>query len=126
MEVLIASFILFISLGTATMVLNGAVIANDKAAQAVVESSSVILLLDRINHELKSQHKQSEAQGNGKFRELDFSWNARVIQEIAPPAAVSDADDKVAAAAVVKTWQVDLNVRLGNRQQSFEYKEISW
>jgi prepilin-type N-terminal cleavage/methylation domain-containing protein len=124
-EVLIASFILFISLAVFTHVFRGALLSSEKAEANVSTALYTQLISDKISSVLKNSHQLPQANGQGTLMGREYTWTAFIISSSQPPKryigrVLSQADH------VVKLWQVKLSVKDGNKTQEYAFEEVTW
>ncbi len=124
-EVLIASFIMFIALATFTMVFRGALLSSERAESVVSTSAYTDLIVDKISASLKQQHKKTQAGGQGMLLGRQFFWQAHVKQVSRPPARYFGGSLEQAS-HTIKLWQVKLTVKTNTSAKDFTYEEVTW
>lgn len=124
-EVLIASLIMFISLGVFTSVYRGALISSEKAELNISRSNSVYLILERISSDLKVNHMKNEMEGEGNVLKVNYQWKAKVSQMSKPPARYFGSE-RSQVDHVMKLWNIELVVIKNGSRKSYNYVEKSW
>ncbi|REL30232.1 PulJ/GspJ family protein [Thalassotalea euphylliae] len=124
-EVLVASLIAFISLSIFTLIFRGAIIANQKAENAMQIASIASLVTSDISNELLTQSNQNSLSGQGALLGGSYQWQATVIDVYKPPvrfvgAQVSQAEHRL------KKWRVRFAVTFNGIDTNYEYEELSW
>ena len=124
-EVLIASFIMFIALATFSLVFRGAVLSSERAEVNVSTSAYTSLIVGKISSTLKLNHANSEMKGQGSLLGKRFSWVANVQDSSRPPARYIG-NSLSQASHQAKIWQVELTVIVGSSERHFTYNEVTW
>jgi len=124
-EVLIASFITFISLSVFTLVFRGAILSTDKAEESVIGSSVARLAANQISAEIRSNHAKSSLSGSGIALGANYSWQAQVISVAKPPARF-EGTELTQADHRLKKWQVSFQITYQDSSSNFQYEELSW
>lgn len=124
-EVLIASFIMFISLMVFSSVFRSAIISSDKAVSNVSSSAYTHLIMGEIAAQLKDAHQQNQLTGKGTLLQRKFQWQANVVESTRPPAryfgqTMSQAEHQM------KLWQVQLTLIIDEKQSQVQYQEVTW
>jgi len=124
-EVLIASFIMFISLAAFTLVFRSALLSSEKAELNVSSAAYTNLIVGKISSELKNSHQLTTSQGTGLLLGRKYQWQARVISATNPPARYFG-NVLAQAEHQAKLWQVNLSVQVGNKLSDYSFEEITW
>ncbi|MDG1750743.1 MAG: prepilin-type N-terminal cleavage/methylation domain-containing protein [Thalassotalea sp.] len=124
-EVLIASFIMFISLAAFTLVFRTTILSSEKAELNVSSAAYTTLIISKITFDLKNSHSLNEKSGSGELMGRHYQWQARVKETAKPPAryfgnSLSQAEHQA------KLWQVKLEVKVNGKNSDFLYEEITW
>jgi len=124
-EVLIASFIIFIVLASFTLVYRGALLSSHKAQISVDNVAYTSLIVNKITDQLSLSAQQSMAQGQGEIFNATYQWQAKVIKIAKPPARyfggeLTQSDNQI------KLWQISLAVTTQSATRHFEYEDTTW
>jgi prepilin-type N-terminal cleavage/methylation domain-containing protein len=124
-EVLIASFILFISLAVFTQVFRSAIISSEKAEHNVLIALYTQLISDKISTELKNSHQLSALNSGGSMMGVKYTWAASILSVSKPPKryigqVLSQAEH------IVKLWQVKLVIEHDNKISEYSFEEVTW
>lgn len=119
MEVLIASFIMFIALAVFTLVFRGAILSSDKATQHLSLSAYASLLVENVSSELAARHSLDETQGEGKLFDLIYKWRAQVVKRANPPARYFGKEE-IQLEHEAKIWRVEIQIQGLDKQFVFE------
>lgn len=124
-EVLIASFIMFISLAAFTLVFRSAIISSDKAENNVSSAAYVDVMLGDISAQLFQNKQLTKLQGNGALFGRNYSWKASVINVTQPPAryfgqTLSQAEHQA------KIWRIALSISYNQKISEYQYQEVTW
>jgi prepilin-type N-terminal cleavage/methylation domain-containing protein len=122
-EVLVASFILFITLAAFTSILRTALISSERAQQVVTESISATLLVDSIRHQLQTSSKGNQAQGEGNINGIIYSWSATVTNRSRPPARYFG-EQEIRPEHEILLWEVTIELEDGS--EPYRYQEATW
>lgn len=125
-EVLIATVILFTSIGLATQ----AYLSSNKSASTAKTSIELLtplpMLLDNIEASLRdvadTQHSAS-----GVVLGVSYQWQANPIKTFAPkPRFDPDAGEFVTYPTRYVLYEVNLNLKLDNKERDFVFKKLGW
>lgn len=126
-EVLISAVILFMFLALASQAFSQAAQSSLKAERAAKVSAAVPLLLETIKQDIMAARSPQGVKGSGVFLDLDYRWQAKLIQRKAPVRRFDPSEMEMKDYAErFNLWQVDLQVGLGSYQRNWQYEEISW
>jgi prepilin-type N-terminal cleavage/methylation domain-containing protein len=126
-EVLVASFILFLVIAAVSMVYRGALLSSNKAERTLVFSSLVAPISEQVRIQITSSKDQLEMRGSGNMGELTFSWHAISTYQSKMPEQFNafmgevDSGDKV-----FKLWQVTMQLQIKSATRQYQFSEISW
>lgn len=122
-EVLVASFIMFIALAIFTSVFRGALISSERASDVVDTSAFTGLVVEKIAVTIKQNHGKEKLQGQEQILGKNYHWSASVIKQTQPPARYFGSQ-LVRADHTAKLWKVRL--KLVDSDKVYEFEEISW
>lgn len=122
-EVLVASFILFLVLSTVTITYTGAVKSTLSATESVKMYGYLPLLVDDITFSIR----EGESSGSGTFLNVNFSWKTELIES---KEIVGFYDmDNFETRSTGKTayiWKVLLDTNYNERVITHSFRVVSW
>lgn len=125
-EVLVASFILFLVIAAVTLVYRGALISSHKAERALKFSSLVEPISENIKLQLQSS-TNSERQGQGTMGEINYNWHAtQTFQAKSPPSADAESGNISQGNKTFRLWDITLNLELKSASRQYHFSEVSW
>jgi len=126
-EILIAGVILFSVISIVSTVYRGAVLSSGKASRSIELSAAVPLLLDTIRFHIRQSKESSSLNQEGIIDGIIFQWQANIIKEGAPPKRFSPEDGSIIDFSPrFYLWKVELQLEKGERQEYYEFEELSW
>lgn len=127
-EVLVASFILFLVIAAVTMVYRGALLSSHKAERTLQFSSLVEPISEQIRLQLQSSaNTNSELQGQGNMGAITFNWIAtQAFQAKAPALLDAESGDITQENKTFKLWHIALQLELKNATRDYHFSEVSW
>lgn len=125
-EVLVASFILFLVIAAITMVYRGALLSSHKAEQVLRFSAMVEPISEQIRIQIKAS-EGSEMQGQGEMGEMSYTWSATVNQQATAPEQFNFESGEVEAGRVTfYLWHVEMQLQLKTSTRQYQFSELSW
>lgn len=126
-EILISGVILFSVISIVSTVYRGAVLSSSKASQSIELSATIPLLLDTIRFHIRQSNENNTLHQEGMIDGITFEWKATVIKEGAPPKKFSPEDGSIIDFSTrFYLWKVELQLEKGERQEYYEFEELSW
>jgi len=126
-EVLVASFILFLVLAAITMVYRGALLSSHKAERTLQFSSLVEPISEHIRIQIQESSSEEQLLGSGNMGKLIFSWVAiKTHQSKAPLKLNIGTGEYDTGNKTFKLWEVTLNLQLKKASREFTFSEVSW
>ena len=119
LEVLLAGFILFLTLTTLTEVYRGALLSSGKAEQVLSMTGPISPIRVMISDALVDGGVLA---GAGNYGDLDYQWSATLAYEGRPSAVVLEETPNVR----YFLWDIDLKVTKGNLVRQYNFRELSW
>ena len=125
LEVLMAGFILFLTIAAMTLVYRGALFSSEKADKFLQMSSVVMPIRQIISEKLRQADYRDIDIGDGSYGHVDYSWKAtltysgkpsRILQE----GASSDPDLEY------YLWQVDISLSSGTLNRKYQFSMVTW
>ncbi len=125
-EVLVASFILFLVLAAITMVYRGALLSSNKAERTLQYSSLVEPISEQIRLQLQSS-TNNELQGQGSMGVINFTWSARqAFQAKAPALLDAESGELSQGNKTFRLWHITLTLQLKTSSREYHFSEVSW
>ena len=119
LEVLLAGFILFLTLTSLTEVYRGALLSSGKAEQVLSMTGPIPPIRVIITNALVEDGLQA---GEGTYGDLDYTWSATLAYEGRPSLAVLEETPM----ARYFLWDIDLKVTKGKLVRRYNFRELSW
>lgn len=125
-EVLVASFILFLVIAAITVVYRGALLSSNKAERTLQFSSLVEPISEQVRLQLQSS-TNNELQGQGSMGQITFNWLAKKEFESKAPALLdAEKGDFTQGNKVFKLWHITLKLQLKNATREYHFNEVTW
>lgn len=130
LEVLVAGFILFLVLTTATLVYRGALLTSGKAQNSLSMSSAVHLIKRVAVEQFREgvgvgDSGNDQYSGTGEHGQISYQWRA-IMTHQGEPLAVLAEDALVAPNFKYSLWRIELHVHRGNLQRTYYFNELGW
>lgn len=122
-EVLIAAFIMFISLAAFTSIFQGALLASSSATKSIDSTAVTAIITDSISFKIKANHANREMKGEEQLLGKTFLWDAKVISETRPQARYFG-KELIQPEHTAKIWLVKLKDKDSGAE--YHYEEVSW
>jgi len=125
LEVLLAGFILFLTIATMTMVYRGALLSSSKAEKSLEISAVVIPVRQIVTDEIRKSDYGEVSSGEGTYGEINYRWNASLIKVGQPPQIVQEnvtLGDKLE----YYFWRVEFSLESGSLYRNYHFYEVSW
>lgn len=120
-EVLIASFILFLVISSASLIFSSTVKSKQSATQSLLLYSYVPVLMDHI--EAQIQYHDNMTSGKGYFMGVNYTWRAAVSER-----KPVDFEQGVGTTPTNEAllWKVILTVSVDRKSENFDFSVVSW
>lgn len=126
-EVLVASFILFLVIASVTMVYRGAVLSSIKAERVVVISSKIKPIKSLIKIELTRANGQSNMEGHGEQGGVTYTWQANVVKSGRAPARFDPETAKMEEGKLtIYYWEIDMSLSFKDNVRQYQFNEVTW
>ncbi len=126
-EVLIAGVILIISVSAMTFIYRTATISSSKASNSVKLHGNINLIMQTIQHSIRSGKATQPLTGQGKIDDVVYSWRSELNTKSGAPARFSlEQGNWDVQPDKFYLWDVYLTVEMGTAKKIFQFKEISW
>lgn len=125
-EVLLASFILFLVISSITIIYRGALLSSSKAERALQLSSMVVPVSEQIRIKLQSP-SNNEYQGQGMMGAVSFVWSAeQAFQSNTPVSFDNETGVIISNNKMIRLWHIHLQLQLGKTSRQYFFNEVSW
>lgn len=127
-EVLVASFILFLVITSVTLIYRNAVLASHKAEKSLELSAHQLFVMDQIRIEVSNAGQLEELSGKGSMSEsVTYTWQASVISQSRTPEQYNSSTGELAQGKFLfKYWQITLLMNNDGRQKTYTFHKVSW
>jgi|TARA_B110000503_G_C7159577_1_gene418998 type II secretory pathway pseudopilin PulG len=125
LEVLLAGFILFITIAAMTMVYRGAILTSSKAEASLRMSAALPFIRPVVTDQIRAKAEPDGRFGAGQYGTVNYSWTAIVSHRGRPSLEileVNGADDVYE----YLLWNVQLTLSLNNRVEKYIFQEMTW
>ncbi|QIR15146.1 PulJ/GspJ family protein [Shewanella aestuarii] len=128
LEVLLASFILFIVLSAMTMVYRGALNSSRVAERSIQIHQVVGLIKTDIQKQFDSGPSLSEEgySGQGSIDQIKYHWKAEKLAESKGQIILGPDGDFIRPDTLYQNWGIALTLQMGNFQKVFNYRLFRW
>lgn len=134
LEVLVASFILFLVISTMTLVYRGALLSSGKAEQSIKISSVVPQLRTQISEHLQRVQMIARVANEGVIESTNFRYEAvpqlrgQPFHPSNPVRIQLDPEGRPVAmeSTTLWLWKVDLWLSLEGSERHYEFWETTW
>ena len=124
LEVLLAGFILFLTIMAMTLVYRGALLSSAKAEQSLSVVASVPSIRAIISEKFHRSVSEGIYFGSGVFGSVNFSWVATLRLEAEPNRIFAD-DSGLDVEFRYSLWDVELTLTKGNLIRRYSFSEVS-
>ena len=126
-EVLVASFILFLVITAMTMVYRGSMLSSFKAERALKFAALVDPIAENIRLEIQDSLSETQLSGQGTMGEITYSWNAVTIQQAKAP-LIFDAElgELSSGNKVYTLWGITMQLKLNTAVREYQFNEVTW
>ena len=120
LEVLLAGFILFMTISTATSVYSGAALASNKAKNSLVLSAAAHAIRRLASEEFRGVDNDLQRTGNGSYGDVIYEWVAKVSYV----GVKLEAPDGSRARQKFTVWEIELSLKRGNSLRMVTFSEV--
>jgi len=126
-EVLVASFILFLVIASITVVYRGALLSSGKAERTLLFSSFVEPISEQIRIQVQSSVNQEQLEDQGTMGSISYDWSALVVYKAKAPEQFNlDTGELDKGKKTFLMWNITLHLQLGSATRQYEFSEVSW
>jgi len=119
LEVLLAGFILFLTLTALTEVYRGALLSSSKAEQVLSMTGPIPSIRIIISDAVIEGGARS---GEGSYGGLDYAWAATLAYQGRPSLAILEETPNTK----FFLWDINVKVTKGNLVRDYNFRELSW
>ena len=123
-EVLIASFILFVTISTMTLVYRGALLSSGKAEKSLLVSATVLPIRQIISDGFRNGNFSELGRGIGAYGAVDYEWQATLSYVGLPPTVVQE-DSGLASDLRYYLWDIQLIIKGVEGVREVHFRELS-
>tara|TARA_B110000046_G_C12725676_1_gene286454 strand:- start:114 stop:524 length:411 start_codon:yes stop_codon:yes gene_type:complete len=125
LEVLLAGFILFITITAMTMVYRGAILTSSKAEASLTMSAALPFIRPLVTDQIRAKTEPDDRLGAGQYGTVNYSWTAIVSHRGRPSLEMLEVNG---AGDVYEylLWNVQLTLSLNNRVEKYIFQEMTW
>ena len=125
LEVLLAGFILFITIAAMTMVYRGALLTSSKAEKSLDISAVVIPVRQLISDQMKKDSHLASSFGEGRYGEVNYRWKSSRTH-VGFPSPILMEDSGLFNDLRYYLVEVDVQFQLGSLTRDYQFKEMAW
>jgi hypothetical protein len=124
LEVLVAGFILFISLSAATLVFTSSNKSSASATSAAKISVYSSLIRDDIKISLTGDDKINS--GSGSFMDINYRWLAKIEESKDAVSMLPEDAGSEDLLQKITLWNVDMVLSLDDKEHDYQFFVTSW
>jgi len=125
LEVLLAGFILFITIAAMTMVYRGALLTSSKAEKSLDISAVVIPVRQLISDQVGKNSHLASSFGEGRYGEVNYRWKSSRTH-VGFPSPILMEDSGLFNDLRYYLVEVDVQFQLGSLTRDYQFKEMAW
>lgn len=126
-EVLVASFILFLVIASVTLVYRGAVLSSIKAERVVVISSQIKPIKSLVKDEITRANGQLVLDGSGEQGDVTYTWQAQVIKQGRAPARFDPETARMSEGKLtIYYWEINMSLSFKDNVRHYQFNEVTW
>ena len=125
LEVLLAGFILFLTIATMTMVYRGALLSSSKAEQSLQMSAAVLPVREVISDGFRNGDFSLSGSGEGTYGQYSYTWEAYLDSTGKAESTIPEFGSQNRMYEF-KLWRVEMTLTDGPRYRNYEFRELSW
>ena len=125
LEVLMAGFILFLTIAAMTLVYRGALFSSEKADKFLQMSSVVMPIRQIISEKLRQADYRDIDIGDGSYGHVDYSWKATLTYSGKPSRILQEGESSDPDLEYY-LWQVDISLSSGTLNRKCQFSMVTW
>ena len=124
LEVLLAGFILFLTLTSMTLIYRGAILSSAKAEEALSLTAAIPSIRVIISEEFHENIKRGSYAGEGVFGSVFYEWNASLKKE-GSPSEILQEDSGLSTPLKYLLWDVRFFASKKGLVREYSFRELS-
>ncbi|MDG1204653.1 MAG: prepilin-type N-terminal cleavage/methylation domain-containing protein [Pseudomonadales bacterium] len=125
LEVLLAGFILFLTISVTTLIYKGALLSSGKAERSLAISAAAPAIRRLVTEQVRNIGVANNSLGDGRYGDIEYRWQAALISIGKPSLALVELND-LEDTQVYSLWNVELSLQKGPLVKTYNFTEISW
>ncbi|MDC0052690.1 prepilin-type N-terminal cleavage/methylation domain-containing protein [Gammaproteobacteria bacterium] len=125
LEVLLAGFILFLTISVTTLIYKGALLSSGKAERSLAISAAAPAIRRLVTEQVRNIGVANNSLGDGRYGDIEYRWEAALISIGKPSLALVELND-LEDTQVYSLWNVELSLQKGPLVKNYNFTEISW
>jgi hypothetical protein len=126
-EVLIASFILFLVIAAITMVYRGALLSSYKAERVLTFSALIGPVSEQVRDKIHQASKETDLQGEGSMGPMLYTWSATQVKTGKAPERFDVLTGNLQTSiATFRLWDVSIDLQLKTATRQYYFNEVTW
>lgn len=123
LEVLLAGFILFLTLTSMTLIYRGAILSSAKAEEALSVTAAIPSIRVLIAESFQENVKRGSRTGEGTFGDVIYRWKATVSIE-GRPSAVFQEDSGLSYPIKYLLWDIEFSATKNGYSRQYRFTEL--
>ena len=125
LEVLLAGFILFLTISVTTLIYKGALLSSGKAERSLAISAAAPAIHRLVTEQVRNIGLSNNSLGDGRYGDIEYRWQATLIYIGKPSLALVELNG-LQDTQVYSLWNVELSLQKGPLVKTYNFTEISW
>ena len=125
LEVLLAGFILFLTISVTTLIYKGALLSSGKAERSLAISAAAPAIHRLVTEQIRTGGVANNPLGQGRYGDIEYRWQASLAY-IGKPSLMLVNLNNLEDTQIYSLWTVELSLQRGPLIKSYNFIEISW
>lgn len=125
LEVLLAGFILFLTISVTTLIYKGALLSSVKAERSLAISAAAPAIRRLVTEQVRNIGGANNSLGDGRYGDIEYRWQAALISIGKPSLVLVELND-LEDTQVYSLWNVELSLQKGPLVKNYNFTELSW
>ena len=125
LEVLLAGFILFLTISVTTLIYKGALLSSGKAERSLAISAAAPAIHRLVTEQVRNIGGANNSLGDGRYGDIEYRWQAALIYIGKPSLALVELNG-LQDTQVYSLWNVELSLQKGPLVKNYNFTELSW
>jgi hypothetical protein len=125
LEVLLAGFILFLTISVTTLIYKGALLSSGKAERSLAISAAAPAIRRLVTEQVRNIGGANNSLGDGRYGDIEYRWQAALISIGKPSLVLVELND-LEDTQVYSLWNVELSLQKGPLVKNYNFTELSW